>query len=89
VKIGNVIGGIFLCLVVGVASALKLLHRDSEVRRLIDIEHAWGRVKGDESELLHRRKRNLVLGYTLFLLISVTMLVYFCVELLRMVGPIK
>jgi hypothetical protein len=60
-----------------------LLHRDAEAHRLVELERAWRKVKGDESELLRRRKRNLIIGYTFFLIISVGMLFYLLVKLFQ------
>ena len=61
-----------------------LLNRDAEARRLLELERAWGRLKGNEDELLRRLKRNLIWGYTFFLLISIGMLLYLFVKLFLM-----
>jgi hypothetical protein len=84
-RTGNIIGLLFLSILVAGASARMLLNRDSEARRLVDLERRFGRIKGDEIELLHKRKRNLVIGYTAFMLIGVGMFIYLMVKLLWMV----
>ena len=60
-----------------------LLHRDTEARRLVDLERAWRNIEGDTSELLRKRRRNLVVGYSCFLVISIGLILYLSLKLLH------
>ena len=84
--IGKIISLICLFLICGGASARMLLYRDAEARRLVDLERAWRNIKGDTSELLRKRRRNLVVGYACFLVISIGMIIYLCMKLLRVIS---
>lgn len=73
-------------LIFGALCALMILRRDAEARRLLEIERLWGRIKGDEKTYLQKIKRNLVLGYSSFLMIFVVVLIVTIVRLFRRLG---
>lgn len=81
-------GGIVLFATTGTLSALVLCHRDSEAQRLFELSKRWGQVKTDENTELRKIKRRLVVGYSIFLVVSLMSLAVFLVKLLMKLGYI-
>jgi hypothetical protein len=65
-----------LFLFTGGVSAWKLYRRAAESQRLFELRKKWGYVARDESATLQRLRRNLVIGYSVFLVVSCVMLVW-------------
>jgi hypothetical protein len=63
----------------GAVSAWCLYNRDKESRRLLEIDKYWRPLKNDEIEntRLQKIKRRMVIGYSIFLCISIVGCVYF------------
>jgi len=77
---------VILFTVTGIASACMLLYRDAEARRLLEIDRRWGRIKKDEESHLYMIRRNLVIGYFSFLIISLAFCLYCLLKLLQQLG---
>ena len=67
----------------GAVSAWMLYRRDAEARRLYEIEKQWKGMARDDIALYQKRRRNLIIGYTAFLLISVSAIFTLIWELMR------
>ena len=74
---------VILSTVTGVASLYMLLYRDAEAKRLLEIDRKWGRIKKDEESHLYMIRRNLIVGYFSFLMISLAFGLYFLFQLLQ------
>ncbi|OQW45416.1 MAG: hypothetical protein A4C66_01540 [Nitrospira sp. HN-bin3] len=60
-----------------------LYHRDQEAQRLVDLAKLYGKRVEDEAKELRRTKMRMVVGYSIFLALSMLLTARFCVELLR------
>ena len=63
--------------------AYLLYCRDQEAQRLFDLAKLYGKQVEDEAKELQRTKMRIVVGYSVFLVLSLLLAVRFSVELLR------
>jgi hypothetical protein len=70
--------GFLMALFGGAGSAWSLYKRHQESRRLLEIDKYWRPLKQDEQESgrLEKIKRRLILGYTVFLCMSIVICAY-------------
>lgn len=79
--------GFVLFLVTGVVSVYMLCNSDVETRRLLDLYKLWTRrASEDVSMRLHQVKRNFMVGYWFFLLVSILGLFLFAFALISRVN---
>jgi hypothetical protein len=72
--------GTFLLVIV---CAWTLYNRDSESRKLLEMEKLWRPPKASESNRLATLKRRMVIGFSIFLGLNTAMCLFFAFEILR------
>jgi hypothetical protein len=64
-------------------SVYFIYYSDYEARRLVDMAKAWGKRVGNDEKEFQRKQIEIVVGCSVGLVISLFLIVRFCVELLR------
>jgi hypothetical protein len=82
----NLFAGVVLCLLTGGVSVYILFHADQEARRLLRVKN-WARPQDNEDrEALRKIKRNMLIGYWGFFVLSVLGLIGYGVALYKRVS---
>jgi hypothetical protein len=79
----QLIGGIVLFVVIGTLSGITIYHRDKEAKRFLEYNKLSGRTKGDDAFELRKAKRRLLVGYSMFIIVSLIMILYCLFKLLQ------
>jgi hypothetical protein len=79
---------LLLSVVAGGISAWCLYNRDRESRRLFEADKAWRSIKKGEEEnsRLETIRRRMVIGYAVFLSLSIVWFVFFGIKVVKRLG---
>lgn len=64
-------------------STYFIYYRNQEARRLVNLAKLWGKLVEDDARELQRTKTRMVIGHSVFLVLSLLLAARVCVELLR------